>query len=462
MKILAYISLVISGMLCSLDYASADEPGPWRLQNALGLSPSLTLSGTFRTRYESLDSQFRAGRDGGDQILVLRTTLLAALHQGPFTIAGELIDSRAFLDDTGTPLSSGIVNPAELLQGYLQWDVRDLAINGATSSFRVGRITMDIGSRRFVARNRYRNTINAFTGIDWQWQDSNGRQLRAFLTLPVNRKPNSVAELADNDVEFDEEDRDVKFWGIYYAQNLPFGARAEMFYFGLDEDDSSGRATRNRELSTIGYRLHRKPELARVDYQAESAFQFGHSRASSAAADFRDLDHFAHFHHAELGYTFDRQWRPRLIAQYDFASGDDNPNDGDNGRFDTLFGARRFDFGPTSIYGPFARSNISSPGLRLQLQPLRAVTSFLAYRAFWLASDRDAWTTSRVRDASGSTDSFVGHQIEIRLRYDIVPKNLRLESGLAHLFAGNFIDNAPNSPDQGDATYLYAQMGLTF
>ncbi len=438
------------------------ESTPWRLQDALLLPSWLSVSGTYRTRYESLDSQFRAGGDGGDQILLLRTTVKAAARHGRLTIAGEMLDARAALDDMGTPISTSLVNTAELLQAYLQWSASDFLAPGGLSKLRRGRITMDIGSRRLVARNRFRNTINAFTGIDWKWQGANGRQFRAFLTMPVNRKPNDRAALTDNDVEFDEEDSDVKFWGLYYSETLSWGDRAEVYYFGLDEDDASGRATRNREHSTVGLRLYRAAKLSHFDYQLEAAFQFGESRASTSSADIIDLDHVAHFEHAELGYSFDYIWHPRLIAQYDFASGDDNPTDGDNEQFDTLFGARRFDFGPTSIYGSFARANISTPGLRFMLKPHRALTSLIAYRAYWLASDRDVWTTSRVRDARGATDSFLGQQIEMRVRFEVVPKSIRFEAGVAHLFAGKFMRDAPNSTGQGDATYLYSQIGLRF
>ena len=464
MKMFAYFICIGLTLPLALNAAgtSSQEAAPWRLQNALVLPSWFSLSGDFRARYETLDSQFRAGINGSDQIFVLRTSLYGALRQGPFTIAGEMLDARAALDDLGTPIDTGIVNSAELLQGFLRWDTTDLLGLPGASAMTVGRFTMDVGSRRFVARNRFRNTINGFTGIDWQWQGASGRQFRAFFTLPVDRKPNAAAALRDNTVEFDDEGSDVKFWGLFYTETTSWGDQGELFYFGLDEEDSNSRRTSNRELSTVGFRLFRQPQQSLFDYQIESAVQFGDSRSSTLPVNVTDLDHFAHFQHAELGYSFAHPWGARLIALYDYASGDARPTDGDNERFDTLFGARRFDFGPAGIYGAFARANINTPGLRLTLMPGRSVTSFVAYRAYWLAAKRDTWTTSGVRDARGASGRFLGQQIELQIRWEAVPKNISIEGGVAHLFAGEFMHDAPNSNRQGDVTYLYSELGLTF
>jgi hypothetical protein len=194
----------------------------------------------------------------------------------------------------------------------------------------------------------------------------------------------------------------------------------------------------------------------------ESVFQAGHSRSSTAATDTRDLDHFAHFQHVEAGYTFVAPWSPRLVLQFDYASGDDNPNDDNNNRFDTLFGARRFDFGPTGIYGPFARSNLISPGYRLIMKPQATFEVMFAHRLYWLASDRDAWTTSGVRDSTGKSGSYLGVQPEIQLRWDVLPGNVSLEAGAAYVFSGEFVDDAPNSNDEGDSSYAYVQTVFTF
>ncbi|MDA0824474.1 MAG: alginate export family protein [Proteobacteria bacterium] len=463
MHIKTYLRLLslVSGLVLMVPCYAA-EPTPLRLREAVNAPAWLNLSGTHRTRYETLDSQFRAGLNGGDQQLVMRTTVMGALHQGPFTVAAELLDARAALDDRGTLINTGMVNTAELLQAYFQWQAADVFTSGAKSDLRAGRVTMDIGSRRFVARNRFRNTMNAFTGIDWQWASASGRTVRAFYTLPVNRQPTLAAELRNNEAKFDEEKSDVSFWGLFLSEPMSWGDVAELYYFGLDEDDASDLQTRDRQLSTVGFRLFRNAEVSKFDYQIESTVQFGESRTSTAATDVADLDHFAHFQHVEIGYTFDHPTRVRLIAQYDYASGDDTPNDGDNERFDTLFGARRFDFGPTGIYGAFERANINTPGLRLELKPHSRVTCFVAHRGYWLASDSDAWTTSGVRDVTGKTGQFIGQQIEASVQWNILPGNVALESGVTHLFAGEFMDDAPNANRQGDATYFYSQIGFTF
>ncbi|HLA41608.1 MAG TPA: alginate export family protein, partial [Candidatus Glassbacteria bacterium] len=325
--------------------AAADEP--WRLSNAAGLPDALSLTGQHRMRYETLDGQFRNGRRGGDQALMFRTSLLAELALDRVKIVVEGLDSRALWADAGTPLGNTDVNPLDLLQAYVEMPVNDLIISGSQGILRGGRMTLDLGSRRLVARNSFRNTINAFTGVDWQWTGPTQNRFRAFYTLPVQRLVDGNP--LDNEPELDRQYSDVRFWGLNYAPaRLPWGDPGEIFLLGLHEDDRSSLATSNRELQTVGVRFYRQPAAGRFDYQIESDFQFGESRASTATSDVTDLDHFAHFQHGEAGYTFESPWSPQLLLQYDYASGDDQGNDGENNRFDTLFGARRFDFGPTS------------------------------------------------------------------------------------------------------------------
>jgi phosphoglycolate phosphatase-like HAD superfamily hydrolase len=157
------------------------------------------------------------------------------------------------------------------------------------------------------------------------------------------------------------------------------GATGEIYLFGLQEEDSPALPTRNRELYTPGLRFSRKAADAAWDFDFESAIQFGTLRGS---------------------YTFAASGSPHLAVLYDYASGDKSSADNDSNRFDTLYGARRFEHGPTGIYGAFARSNIQSPGVRISRKPHAQIDGMIGYRAYWLASDTDAWTTSGLRDAS--------------------------------------------------------------
>ena len=418
--------------------------------------PVLSLSGSHRTRHERLSRQFRAGLDGVARGLAHRTWVSAELDLGRFRLRAELQDSRAHLADSVTALTTDMVNPLELLQAHVEIPLDDLVLPGSRSVLRAGRLTMDIGGRRLVSRNRFRNTTDAFTGVEWHWTDPNeGDQVRAFYTLPLERRVSG--DVLDNRPRLDRERFGLRFWGVHLAgADLPWGDRGEAYYYGLSEEDAPGRATADRRLHTIGVRLHRPPAIAGFDYEFESAFQFGRSRASRAAEV--DLDHVAHLQHVAAGYTFAAPGAPRLQLQFDHASGDRDPTDGRNNRFSSLYGSRSFEFGPSGIHGAFARANLSTPGVRLTLAPRPSVNVMGSARGYWLASSADEWTTAGLANTGGSSARHVGTQWELIAGWELAAVRTRLEAGVVRLTAGELMRNA----DKGDATYTFVQTTLSF
>ena len=167
-----------------------------------------------------------------------------------------------------------------------------------------------------------------------------------------------------------------------------------------------------------------------------------------------DLRHNARFLHFEVGYAFDAAWSPNLLFQYDRASGDESPSDDGNERFNTLFGDRRFDFGPTGIYGPFQRSNLETPGLRLTFTPNARWQGMLSYRSFRLAAERDAWVGVGLRDPSGQPGRSLGRQLEGSFTWAALPDRLSFEAGFAELRLGRFARQTAGAGFHGDPEVL--------
>ena len=459
-----YVLLTVSfvSLLAPGTAGAAEGEGPWRLGEALALPEQWSLGGSYRARYETLDGGFHTGSSGAEEILVGRLLLGATFTTNRMYAGVELEDSRQRLAESTTPLGTDVVNTVEPLQGYVGVRFGDAGSKGGGLDVAAGRMTIDAGSRRLVARNSFRNTINAFTGVHATLTASAGSQIQAFYVLPLQRKPSDFESLLDNDSALDTESGDVRFWGIFAARPGIFaGATGEAYLYGLRSRDQAGIPAADREIYTPGVRLYRTPAAEDWDFEIEGAVQFGTSRASTAATDTRNLQHRAGFFHGEVGYTLSAPMSPRVELSYDFASGDRDPADNRNNRFDTLYGARRFDFGPTGLYGAFARSNISTPGLRLEARP-GSVSGMLGYRAVWLASRRDQYTTARLQDPTGQSGSFLGHQIEAQVQYNVLPGNVAIELGGAHLFHGTFLKQVQNAPAAEDMTYIYAAATVTF
>src|SRR3546814_580627 len=96
-----------------------DKDAGWSLQEALGKPEGLTISGSFRVRYEALDNQFRPGLDRKDDLISLRTTLAAEYDAGPLRLWAEVMDSLAYDADRGSSDGNGEGNARELIQAYV-------------------------------------------------------------------------------------------------------------------------------------------------------------------------------------------------------------------------------------------------------------------------------------------------------------------------------------------------------
>lgn len=419
---------------------------PWKIHDALDLPDWLTLRGDVRARYETLSRQFRPGLPGSDQGLFLRTNLFAEARFAPFRFGAELIDSRSYLTDADSGVTADDVNAAELVQAYGAVSLKGVLAAGDKLDAQFGRFTMDLGSSRLAGRHAFRNTTNAFTGLRVDWSDAKATSLTLFYTLPHTRLPNDRDGILSNKVVFDTETFDLTFWGAFLTRkDLPFGATGEIFLFAIDEQDGRFQ-TADREFYTPGARIVRRPAPGAWDFEFEGGVQRGNSRGTINPAATRDLKVQASYVHATLGYSWAAVPKPRLALIYDYGSGDADPNDGIAGRFDGLFGPRRADFGPRGLLNDVPVGNITSPAARLEIAPSPRLSGALLYRALFLAQARDAFAAG-IRDPSGQSGRFAGHQLEITGRYWLIPGSLRVDAGGVALVNANFERNAPNGRD---------------
>jgi hypothetical protein len=405
-----------------------------------------------RARVEAIEGQFRPGVVDSDIALLTRVLAYAEYDAGPIRIGGELQDSRSFFERRRSSVSTTEVDTLEPIQAYLATDLWDEA------RLQAGRFTLNLGSRRLIARNAFRNTINSFTGANLVLGDRK-LGLTAFWMIPSARLPDESDRIHDDAAELDRERGGPRFFGAWGHDAL-FGGTAEAYLYRLAENDSPDILTRNRHLWTAGARLTRPAKAGEADWDVEGAYQWGRARQSTAAIDVIDRDVAAGFVHAEGGYTFAHGWQSRPSFGFDYGSGDGSS--ARYTRFDPLYSARGFDYGPTSYYGALTRANIVSPFARLDVKPSKRVDGQATLRPLWLASATDQFAVTGVRDAAGAAGKWAGVQLDARIRRTLIADHLRASAGFALLFKGRFLEDAANAPDTGDTHYGYLELTANF
>jgi hypothetical protein len=351
----------------------------------------------------------------------------------PLRFGLEFQDSRQF--NSQFPETVSDVNEADFLQLFAELYFADAFGENEPLRFQAGRFTLDLIDRKLIARNRWRNTTNAFDGFRVRIGEATSDwELNAFAAQPVERFK----------VQPDHGDDERWFYGLTGSwRRLDKYVLLEPYYFVLDEDRKDPES-RDREIHTLG--LHAFGPIGKTgfDYDVDTAFQFG---------DDGDRRHCAFAGYGEVGYTFAHAWTPRLSFSTSYGSGDHDPNDNVSERFDRLFAANHY----RSMLDYWTWQNVINPKMRIEIRPTKKLRLDAAYGGYWLASDSDAWVQAGRRDPEGRSGDCVGQELEVRARYQIDPR-IEIEVGYAHFMPGPFVGNTGPADD---SDFLYVATTFT-
>jgi len=377
----------------------------------------------YRYRFEHRDDDYRNGLTDQHQSLS-RTDIYFGIKKifDPLRFTLEVQDSRQW--EAGFDDNVNDVDKWDILQGFAELYFPDAFGKDHPLSIRAGRMTIGLVDRRLVARNGFRNTTNAFDGFRLTMgQKKNIWQADVIAVMPVER----LLEQPDR------PDEERWLYGFVYTwrgwRNL---GTVEVFYFVLDEDRKNP-ALLDREVHSIGTHVYGPIGTTGFDYDTNFTWQFGNDGPNTRRA-------FAT--HAELGYSWEHAWKPRLSVYCNYASGDPDAPDHLAERFDPMFG-------DSTSYGGFQIQrfeNMINPNLRLTLKPHDKVELNGFYRAYWLARDADRSSWDGRIDPAGDSGDCVGQTVELMMKYNVCP-NATIDLGYCHFFPGSFIDNSGRSRD---------------
>jgi hypothetical protein len=147
------------------------------------------------------------------------------------------------------------------------------------------------------------------------------------------------------------------------------------------------------------------------------------------------------------GYRFDTLYfRPRIFAQYDYASGDKNPNNGVHGTFDTMYPTTHDRFG---IADQFSWQNIVAERAGFTIEPRGRWTVTVQYLVFRLASAYDSLYNpsggSIVRDVTGKSGTHVGEEFDVYTWFEL-NRHVNFGFGVGHLMPGGFLAATTKGP----------------
>ena len=422
-----------------------------------------------RIRWEVRDNNFDFNRGANavtdDGWLLQRIRIGMMLKPVPWLkIYGQAQDSREFF--SGRPLIPG----ASGAEGDDSFDLRQAYVDISDFSkcpwgLKVGRQILSYGDERLVGAFDWNNFGRTFDAAKITYK-TKGFTMDVFTSTPVviTSKNYNQSDLFNGT----ETNRDLVFSGVYGTfDSLPFGTLDLYSLFineprgntsnvqgGLAAPVTTGSLKNHSDFVTLGTRIKGDPKkLNGLEFQGEFAYQVG---------DVRGLSLNAFAANVGAGYNFDLPMKPRIYAEYNYASGDGNSADKNLGTFQNLFPTNHKFYG---IMDVFAWQNLHNALLSFKVTPVKNVTAQVDYNAFWLADTNDVWyranglTAVRPLNAtSRKASDYCGSEVDLIVTWNAC-KYVQVQAGYSHFFAGDYLKS---TGFHSDADFGYVQATITF
>ena len=396
----------------------------------------LAFSGEYRVRLEDYGAVgFKFNNSDTDLVSRLRLSLrIVPASWLRFLVQAQ--DSRIFFNQVVASAPPN-QNSMDLRLAYV-----DIGKPEGPFLLRAGRQELDFGDQRLVGTADWLNVPRNFDAVRAAVHKG-GYRLDAFASSIV------VA----TDGAFDHHTEGNNLYGLYGGlERLVPGAVIEPYVFWRvsprqkQEDGKLG----SLDAKTGGVRFAGKVPQG-FDYGLEMDLQRGNIGIDPVSA---------WAGHWVLGYTVPKaRYQPRIFAEYNYASGDRNPNDNHIGTFDQLYPSAHDKYGMDDQIG---WRNIRDARAGVSMKPARPVTASLVGHDWWLASGTDALYNAAgaavARVASGADGTHVGEELDLQGSWAINGQ-LKLGGGVGHIFPGGFLRRAT----QGSSyTYPYVMLGIAF
>lgn len=395
---------------------ASKPPFPNRLNTVL---PSwIRLRGEFRERVEGFDGAgFNGTREDLYYLSRLRfnTTITASKSLSFQAQVQDARVARKTVGPTGTPFAATV---------DLRMAFADIGDATGPVTVRAGRQELVYGDQRLVGHLAWTNAARTFDGVKATFR-STAVSVDAFAT--------SVVRILDG--TFDKSGAGNRFAGLYATTTrlVKNGTVEPYAFFKRDTNlrpEIGGAA--NLAETTVGVRWAGKLP-ARLDYNVELALQ----RGSLGGDDIR----------AWAGHWMVRQSLPgagavKLIGEFNYGSGDENPTDGVRGTFDQLYPTGHDKYGLADQIG---WKNIQHLRAGVDVTPFKGFPVTTSYHSWWLAEPRDgiysAGSAPLARIATGAPNRHVGQELDVQVSRAVTPQ-LSIAAGYAHIFTGAFLKQA--------------------